>query len=161
MKEIELSQGKRALVDAEDYEGLNQWKWSALRDKGGRCFYAVRSYQDGKKRQLTYMHRQIMGAQSGQEIDHQDGNGLNNRRANLRFCTRGQNSANRKKRAGCTSEFKGVSWRDKKWRAKIYVHSKQHHLGMFTDEEEAARSYNDAATELFGEFARLNVLPAK
>ena len=159
MKEIELSQGKRALVDDEDYERLSRWKWSALRD--GKRWYAVRSYQDGKKRQLTYMHRQIMGAQSEQQVDHRNMNGLDNRRENIRFCTNSQNHANTKKRAGCTSKFKGVYLAAKKWRAQIYVHKKRYQLGYFDDEVEAARSYNDAATELFGEFARLNVLPAK
>ena len=105
------------------------------------------------------MHRLIMGAQPGQLIDHKNRKGLDNQRGNLRFCTRSQNQANAKKRAG-SSRYKGVTW-DKhwdKWRAMIGVRSKRFHLGYFDDEDDAGRAYNRAATEYFGEFARPNVI---
>ena len=163
MKKIELSQGKVALVDDDDYEWLNQWSWHAMNNRGWG-WYAVRSSPrvDGKHHAIL-MHRQITDAQPEQTVDHKDRNGINNRQENLRLCTQSQNLANQKKRAGCSSRYKGVSWckRDNKWRAKIKVHYKNIHLGLFDDEIEAALSYNDAAAEHFGEFARLNMIERK
>jgi len=90
-------------------------------------------------------------------VDHIDGNGLNNTRANLRICTYQQNVCNCKSRGG-DSKYKGISWdkRSKKWRAKIRYNSKDKHLGVFEDEIEAAREYDREAAKLFGEFAYLN-----
>jgi len=162
MKEIELTQDKVARVDDADFEELNKHKWRAMWD--GNTWYARRhSPRDiNGKRHIIYMHRQIMGAQSGQEVDHRDRDGLNNRRrgpdGNLRLCTRGQNNANAKKRAGCSSQYKGVTWYKQadKWMAYIKTYGKQIHLGYFDDEIEAALAYNEAAIEHFGEFAHLN-----
>lgn len=158
MKELSLSQGKVALVDDCDYEWLNQWKWSAAQRE---CrWYALRRVQKGDKQSLVLMHRQIMGAQPGQQVDHKDVDGLHNWRANLRFCTQTQNNANQKKRGGCSSQYKGVTW-DKsriKWAAQTSVCGKHVHLGRFDSETDAALAYNKAAIEYFGEFARLNVI---
>jgi len=105
------------------------------------------------------MHRIIMDAEKGEEIDHRDGNGLNNQRCNLRLCTHRQNLMNRRKtHKRCSSKFRGVSWekRSGKWCAQIMIHYRHIHLGYFDDEVLAALAYNEAATKHFGEFAHLN-----
>lgn len=142
------------MVDDADFDWLNQWKWHASKRKrkGREVFYACRV--DG---QCIYMHRQIMGSPPGLQVDHRDGEGLNNQRYNLRRSTHAQNLSNSRKRAGCSSRFKGVySRRSGKWLAQIRFGGRSRHLGIFEKEEEAARAYNKAAATAFGEFARLN-----
>ena len=151
MKEILLTKGYVALVDDRDYEELSQYKWSA--SVRTTRVYAVRAGppdEDGKRKGI-YMHRQILMLSSGEQADHIDHDGINNQRANLRICTNAQNSANRRKRSGSSSRFKGVSWhaREMKWIVTIRV-------GQFDDENEAAKAYNDAACAVFGEHAALN-----
>ena len=151
MKEIKLTQGKVALVDDADYEWLSQWKWTY----GG---YAFRMIRDGtRKQRMIYMHRVIMDAQPGEQVDHINRDGLDNRRENLRLCSSSQNNGNQRKTRG-SSRFKGVSWHKegRKWQTGIKLHGTQRHLGLFTDEVEAAHAYDDAAREKFGEFARVN-----
>lgn len=106
------------------------------------------------------MHRAILGAKKGEESDHRNCNGLDNRRANLRLCTTSQNQMNRRKQDGCTSNFKGVFWdkERRKWLSRIHYKGKQIHLGRFYIEKDAAHAYNQAATKFFGEFARPNEL---
>src|SRR5688572_4947824 len=104
MKEIPLTQGKVALVDDEDYEWLNRWKWTFQECKSGNG-YAVR-YSRGRR---EYMHRLVLNAPTGTEIDHvATGDTLNNQRTNLRVCTRAQNLANRNIGKNNTSGYKGV-----------------------------------------------------
>jgi len=155
VKEIPLTQGKVALVDDEDYEELNKHKWCA--QKTGKAFYAVRNVGKRPHQKHVYMHRQILNAPPGVECDHRNGNGLDNRRCNLRICTSGQNKMNQRPRGG-TSQFKGVRWhrQAKRWQAEIMINSKHRYLGLFADETDAARTYDVAARELFGEFARTN-----
>jgi len=143
-----------AMVDDADFDALSRWKWSAEKRSG--TFYAIRSVP-GKngKRTTIRMHRQIVG--DGIEVDHADGNGLNNQRANLRACSTAQNQQNRKRARG-TSQYKGVLW-DRFhdcWKAKIIVNGERIHLGSFESEEVAARRYDLAAKEHFGEFTHLN-----
>lgn len=158
-KKIPLSQGKYALVDDADYEWLNQWRWYYRHKK--HTGYAARMSRtsDGLPRKAVIrMHRVIAGAQEGQDIDHWDGDGLNNQRTNLRVCTRSQNAINRRLQANSASGYKGVSW-DRhagKWRAQIMVQQGHKYLGIFSDKDDAARAYNQAAIEYFGSFARLN-----
>lgn len=156
MKTIPLTQGKVALVDDADYEAVSQFKWCAL--KIGRRFYAVRNVRrpDGKIAN-QYMHRFLMPG--APEVDHRDGDGLNNQRNNLRPATSQQNHQGFKsKAAGKTSKFRGVSWRKErqKWRGHIQVDGKFVHLGSFKNEEDAARAYDAAARKYFGEFASPN-----
>uniref|UniRef100_A0A6M3JCL7 Putative homing endonuclease n=1 Tax=viral metagenome TaxID=1070528 RepID=A0A6M3JCL7_9ZZZZ len=160
MKEIQLSQGKVALVDDADYEWLNQWKWYAERHRG-YLFYAARNSPmvNSCPRTRIYMHWLVLGAKGG---DHKDGNGLNNQRGNLRGCTHRQNSMNTRPQTGGASIYKGVV-RERKskihpWRAQIMVQGKNAHLGCYATEGEAALVYNQKAAEIFGEFARLNVI---
>lgn len=105
------------------------------------------------------MHRLILGASKGQQGDHQNGNGLDNRRINLRLCTNSQNQMNRKKSSRYSSKYKGVTWNShaRKWQAQIKRQGVMHYLGLFVDELEAARAYNKDAQEYFKDFALLNL----
>lgn len=155
MKTITLTRGREALVSDEDYVYLNKFSWYASFD--GRNYYAMRKI-DVKHIQ---MHRVVMGRVKpgfqGQ-VDHHDGNGLNNRRLNLRAATQSQNSMNSKSKTNSSSKYKGVSWdfEKQKWKASICLNSTSSHLGYFDSEIEAARIYNHAAIRLFGEFSKLN-----
>ncbi len=158
MKRIPLTQGKYAIVDDEDFEGLSKYKWYAL--KGHKTYYAVRGVHRNKKRKMIFMHREILGLQpnDGTATDHINHNGLDNRRCKIRICTHAQNTHNRLPYKMFTSKYKGVSWdrTTKKWRAKIMFNYKNIHLGFFEDEIEAAKAYDKKAKELFGEFAYMN-----
>lgn len=152
-RKIPLTQGKYAIVDPEDYEELAKYKWFAVNNDGR--FYAVRS----RKNRNVKMHRVIIGAREDEIVDHINGNGLDNRNANVRFATSEQNSWNqRKQRSKSSSKYKGVSWEKKRkeWRARITLKGRLIHLGRFETEEGAARAYDAKAKELFGEFAWLN-----
>lgn len=162
MKKIPLTGknglGKFAIVDADDYEHLMRWKWHV--DCKG---YPSRSQNMGKingkvKIKTFKMHRDIMHHHDRAEnIDHIDGNKLDNRKVNLRPATHSQNSMNKKPQANAKSKYKGVSWRgDGRWRARIMANGRSRHIGNFTSEVEAARAYNIAALIEHGEFARLN-----
>jgi hypothetical protein len=155
-KEIPLSQGRVAIVDDEDYEWLSQWKWCIL----GHGKYAGRGERDGSGRQKSIlMHREIMQTPQGQEVDHADGNHLNNVHANLRNCSHAENQCNQKPRVrNVTSHFKGVSKRRQKtsWLAQIRYQGQTIYLGTYALEEDAAHAYDAKAKELFGEFARVN-----
>jgi hypothetical protein len=156
MKQVPVSNGWFASVDDADYDVVTKYKWRLQR--GGKNRYAV-AYIDGK---AAFMHRLIMNAAKGKVIDHKDGDGLNNQRENLRFCTRAQNFQNGRHRntPGRTSQCKGV-WRVRPpcrrcWRAGITANMVYTNIGSFFTEEEAARAYDDAARRLHGEFARPN-----
>lgn len=156
-KEIKLTRNMVAIVDDENFEWLNQWKWYA--QKSGNTYYAKRRETQGEKK-FIYMHRLIMRAKPGQEIDHANGNGWDNRIENMRFCTDSQNFQNSRKRKNCSSKYKGVHYANhaKKWRAMICAPGvgKSSHIGCYSSEREAAKSYNEKAKVLFGEFANLN-----
>jgi hypothetical protein len=158
MKKIQLTRGQFALVDDEDYDWLTQWKWYASKESK-YTFYATRMSRIGSRRISLKMHSALMCPPYGMEVDHVDGNGLNNQRGNLRVCTRTENCQNRRPRSGGTSKYKGVHWgrREKKWIAKIHLNGKEIYLGRSVDEDEAASIYDTKAKELFGEFARLNL----
>ncbi len=147
------------MVDDEDYEYLNQFKWHI--DENHGCFYASRNIPLGnKKRTIVSMHRIIMGAKKGEFIDHRDRNGLNNQKSNLRFANPSQNGANTNSRKNSTSKYLGVSWhiRDLIWNAAMTFNGKSIHIGYFDTEIEAALAYNKKAIELHGEFANLNII---
>lgn len=157
MKEISLSQGKVALVDDIDYEFLMQWKWFV--SKGRYTWYAYRAVKKGEEihSQQEIMHRALTGYQL---TDHIDGNGLNNQRVNLREATESQNRSNMKSNSHNTTGYRGVVW-DKtrsKWRAQIQVQGRMRNLGRYESADDAARAYNTAAIEGFGEFAVLNII---
>jgi hypothetical protein len=104
------------------------------------------------------MHRVLLNAPASLHVDHVNGNGLDNQRSNIRLATPGENQHNGRLRKNNSSGFKGVSWvtRDKRWQVSIWLGGKQRALGRFQNLEDAARAYDNAARELFGEFARLN-----
>ncbi len=156
MKEINLSQGKVALVDDEDFELLSQWKWST--HKNGRCYYAVRSdYTDGVRSDIK-MHRVIMAPSVDMVIDHIDDDGLNNQKINLRICTTQQNASNARSGGFGASKYRGVTrMLDRpKWRANIRHNGGRILIGYFDDEVDAAKAYDNKATKLNGAFARTN-----
>lgn len=155
MKEIKLTQGKVALVDDEDYEYLNQFKWCA--HKECNTYYAVRNAKNNGKWFTQYMHNLIIGIIG---VDHKNHEGLDNQKHNLRIANKSQNAMNNRPLENMTSKYKGVSWfkERNKWRCTITPSGKSVHIGYFIDEVEAAKAYNEKAKELFGEFANLNII---
>lgn len=151
---ISLSRNQFAIIDEEDFELVNQFKWYAHKDVIGK-FYAVKNKT--KKCKFIRMHNLILNMY---KIDHINGNSLDNRKCNLRSCTLSQNQMNRNINKNSRSGYKGVSWKSNKklWRAVIKLNRKSIHLGYFDDKEEAAKAYNNAAIKYFGEFAKLNTL---
>lgn len=161
VKEILLTQGKTAIVDDEDFDKVKDDKWCAHKEHGGIRFYAQRGrYDPGKKRTIGYisMHHQVTDFKY-KMIDHINGNGLDNRKCNLRPCNSVQNGINRKRlQKRNTSGLRGVSWhkRDKIWQAYINDGTKKIMLGYFNTKKEAALARDKKAKELHGEFAVLN-----
>jgi len=151
-KLIPLTQGKFAIVDAEDYNRLAKYKWSCQKDRNN--YYASRA--NGNTR--IFMHREIMKAPKGLQVDHINRNGLNNRKSNLRLCTHAENVHNSRPMRNGSSQYKGVCWHKckKKWCVSISKSGKRTYLGHFDDEMEAGVAYDRKAEELFGEFAYLN-----
>lgn len=159
MVKITLTKGNVAFVDNEDYDYLSQWKWSWLSNRWGG--YAVRvTRKKGQKQQMIYMHRLIMKATKDFEVDHINGNTLDNRRVNLRVCIREQNGKNMGRHKDSRSQYKGVRLTrgGRKWQARIWDGEREIFLGGYDTAEEAALVYNDAAKRLHGEYARLNIL---
>jgi hypothetical protein len=146
MKEIPLTQGKVALVDDEDYPRLSKFKWCAHKDCN--TFYAVRysrkdEFTDGK-RHFIRMHHMLLVPKQGLEIDHINGNGLDNQKINLRLVSRRVNQQNQHVKK--SSKFPGVSWHktSNKWQSLIKIKGVRKHLGFFNTEEEAHIAYKKA-----------------
>ena len=162
MKRIPLGRGEHAIVDDADFDWLNQWKWWTT--GGGKYkHYAQRaSYPKGGGKIHISMHRLVLGLTTKIECDHINGNGLDNRRSNLRKCSKAQNACNRRPQKKKMGRFKGVIWRKetKKWRAMIRHNKRLIHLGSFDDEVAAAIAYNTASLKYHKEFGRLNEIPA-
>jgi hypothetical protein len=156
MKQIPLTQGKFALVDDEDFEFLNQWKWCASKSQWG--FYAMRGFRKNKKQIFVLMHRLVAKASIGVQVDHINRNGLDNQKSNLRLVNQFQNNANIGVCSKNTSGFKGVGWHKggRKWKAAISNNDKTIHLGLFIDPKLAAAAYDNAAIKLKGEYACTN-----
>lgn len=152
VKEILLTQNMVALVDDEDYEYLMQWKWSAVRI--GKRVYACRAHR------YRYMHRLINKTPAGLQTDHINGNGLDNRKCNLRTVTKAQNMMNQEHGRGKYSKYKGVCYcpERKKWQAGISINGKRKALGRFDSEIDAAMAYNVAAKERYGEYFHPNII---
>lgn len=148
-KKIALSgirgKGLFVLVDSEDYDDLSKYEWHL--DTNG---YAVR-------RATIFMHREIINTPEDLYTDHVNGKGLDNRKANLRWCTSQQNSQNRQTSSrNKTSIYKGVTRSGGKWQSEIRLDGKLYYIGKFDKERHAAMAYNIWAKELFGEFSKLN-----
>lgn len=151
-KEIQLTQGKVAIVDDEDFEELNKYKWTLMKSGAEVCYAYRKEYPTNKS---ILMHKTLVNFNM---VDHIDGNGLNNQKSNLRECNKSTNDANRKKQRNNTSGYKGVYYENPtgRWYSKIGYKMKQIRIGSFESKEEAARAYDKKAKELFGEFAKLN-----
>lgn len=151
MKQIPLTQGKFALVDDEDFDSLNEYKWCLK--KGKRAFYAQRGVYNPhtKKGESIGMHRQIMILNNKDCVMHIDYDGLNNQKYNLKICSRAEYSRHSRNQETSKSKYKGVSII-----AAIFFENKNIELGTFATEIEAAKAYNIAAIKYFGEFAFLN-----
>lgn len=154
--EIFLTQNKIAIVDAEDYAYLNQFKWYAFKHRN--TFYAVRWLFKENKQIALLMHREILKPSKNIKIDHINRNGLDNRKCNLRICNNSQNMMNREKQCNNSSGYKGVCWvqHANKWMAQIGVNKQNKYLGYYSTKEECAEVYNEAAKKYHGEFAELN-----
>lgn len=150
---IELTRGKIAIVDNDDYIYLSSKSWYA--DVAG---YALRTEKINGKKQAVWMHRLIMDCPKNKFIDHVNGDRLDNRKVNLRVCEHRQNLANTKIRKDNVTGFKGVSVtkRSTSFEAKIQHQGKNIYIGRFKDKLDAAKAYNQKAQELFGVFANLN-----
>ncbi len=159
MQKIKLTKDDYTLVDDADYDYLKQFRWFTFINKRNQFKYA-RTKIDNK---LIYMHRLLLGLTDPKiPVDHVNGDSLDNRRENIRVATTQLNAANRGKQKNNTSGYKGVFQRKEsyyktpRYRAMIRVNQKLIRLGTFEDPEEAAKAYDKAAVEHFGEFAYLN-----
>jgi len=152
---VPLTKGYEAVIDAADAALVGQWNWHAMED-GGRVYAARKDHSAGRS-ETVRLHRLLTGAAKGVMVDHRDGDGLNNRRKNLRTATNSQNQHNRRPQQGRCS-LKGVSWhcQARRWRAHISVDGRKRHLGLFDTPEAAHAAYCKASTELHGEFGRVN-----
>lgn len=159
MKEIQLTQGKVAIVDDEDFEELSKYKWWVCNYRYASTIIKI----EGKSKFIS-MHRFILKLEDNPNfVDHINGNGMDNRKENLRLCSNSQNKMNAKKRSDHkNSKYKGVSFsKDPKrkkspWRVKITLNKKVVFSRYFSTELQAAKAYNEAAIKYFGEFAKLN-----
>ena len=159
MNEITLTQNKVAFVDDKDFERVNRFKWYA--QNHGNQWYAVRNetYHHKKQRQRkVQMHRFITGISREWWIDHVNGEGLDNRRNNLRPCTNSTNQANRKTSCNKIVEYKGVYFHKKsgKYMVRIQQDGYRYFLGEYYSPIFAAEIYDKKAVELFGEYAKTN-----
>jgi hypothetical protein len=144
------------IINKEDYEKVKHFNWHTRISKGGKMY--ARTNEKGKP---IYMHRIIKEVKDRHTlIDHINSDGLDNRKSNLRLVDYQKNVFNMSKNKKAYSKYKGVDWVKikKKWRARIIYNRKSFHLGYFTNEEEAGKRYNEKAKELFGEYAKLNVI---
>jgi hypothetical protein len=169
MAEIKLTRNKIAIVDDEELLRCLAYNWRARHGKTSRpdVWYAETWMRDESGRRIVVgLHRFILGAPKGIDIDHRDGDGLNNRRSNLRLATASQNHANmvKQRRMSATSQFKGVTRSNQqieprpnsRWEARIKVNRQKIYLGVFSSEMEAAQAYDCAAVLYFGDFAKPN-----
>ena len=155
-KEIVLTKGKVALVDDDDFDELNKFKWCANESPTTKgLFYVLRN---GGNKTHVFMHRIIMNVHKGEYVDHINRDGCDNRKCNLRVCTHSQNIHNHKLFKNNTSGLHNVYWSKhaKKWRAYVRENKKKIMLGSFDTKDDAGRAYDKRAKELYGEFAVLN-----
>jgi hypothetical protein len=161
VREIPLTHGMVALIDDEDYGEVSRYRWHAVQKRGGRTWYAMTNLRraDGKRTTIE-MHALILGKDpEGRQVDHRDGNGLNNRRENLRYATMSEQRRNAPARRNNKTGFKGVTLHYQAtglYVAQIGTKARRLTIGYFSSAEQAARAYDDKAREWFGEFARTN-----
>lgn len=156
---IPLTNGEMVILDATDYKIVKHFVWRGQQYAGRGFTYAVGSIRNLKSGKYTpvAMHRLILGATAKEHVDHKNGNGLDNRRGNLRLCSIAENVRNQHARRG-VSRYKGVTWckQTKKWYARIKRDRRSYYLGRFSSERTAALAYDQAALRLHEDFANLN-----
>jgi hypothetical protein len=156
---VTLTRGCHAVIDAEDAPKVAQYNWCAF--PRGHLMYARACIQVNGKPRALFLHQLVMGKCYGLDVDHIDGDPLNNRRSNLRLATRAQNICNSRKRrrAKLSSVYKGVAFlhKNQRWWSRIRVEDRDRSLGCYATPEDAARAYDAAADHYFGEFAKTNV----
>lgn len=165
---VPLTKGFVTCIDIEDWDAIRPFPWRAQRSGNGKTYAGRSCYlpekhipgRQGDGNVTVLMHDFLMGRRPGFDVDHKNGDAMDNRRDNLRFGTRSQNCANQKIRSTNKSGFKGVNFskEHQKWVARISVNFRRIHLGYFSTAEKAALAYNTAAQKHFREFARLNVV---
>jgi len=157
VKKIKLTQGKYALVDDKDFKTMNEVKWYLYSNKKHDCMYAMREVSLKGKKTNIWMHRLILGAPRNKSVDHINGNGLDNRRKNLRLATHSQNMKNRKINKNNTSGYKGVCWNvaAKAWVVYIGVNGEKKYEGMFDSKLKAHQAYVTACQKYHGTYARV------
>jgi hypothetical protein len=162
---LSLSTGGFAIIDCEDFYKVEGRCWFKRKTNNrSKTHYAMGQFWDKNTKisKLKYLHRVIMGAKSGEILDHINGNGLDCRKENLRFCSITQNNINsiktKYKNKEKSSKYRGVCFNKvlNKWQSNICINKCQTHLGVFESEVAAAKAYDSAAKKYFGEFARLN-----
>jgi len=148
--------GYEVLIDDEDYEKVKAIDWYTLAWKG-KVYFRIQKYAGNYKRKTTFLHRVIINAPSGMEVDHINGNTLDNRKANLRVCKHSENTKNRKLNRNKTG-YKGVCFRKdrRKYTARIRKDGKLYFLGYFSTPEEAYAAYCEASKKYHGEFGRIS-----
>ena len=156
MREIILSSGDVCVVDDGDYEFVNQWRWKPIKSKANTYVGRSTRGKNGKKWGCILMHRLLTDAPAGLQVDHIDGDQMNNCRSNLRLCTQSQNMANGPGWKTKDSKYRGVSRNGGHWIARAKKDGETYRFGTYRTQEEAARAYDTGALELHGEFARLN-----
>jgi hypothetical protein len=147
---VQLSRGREAVIDAASVAMVHGFNWFF------DGFYAARTVQKDEKRRSLRMHCVLLLTDDGMEVDHANGDRLDNRLANLRPCSSSQNKCNSVMRSDNTSGYKGVTWskKSKKWRARIYLSGREKNLGWFSTAHDAYEAYNNAAMSAYGEFAK-------
>lgn len=150
------TKGMHILIDSEDYEEISKYWWNCHKFKNSFDAFS------GWAKNIFRMHRMIMKSPDLLHVDHINGNGLDNRKSNLRICTRKQNSMNRRPNKIGASQYKGVYWKkeNQKWAAQLGSNPR-YYLGYFGTEKEAAEAYNKKALEIYGEFAQFNMIEVK
>lgn len=158
MREIALNRGYVAYVDDYNYDLVSRFTWYVASNRFSGVYAKTSIWKDWKAHTIS-MHRLLSGAHPGEEVDHIDGNGLNNTVANLRICCHANNMANMRRHGHHTSNYKGVSWNSRCCLWVAQLHKKGEHaplIGYFHDEQEAARAYDRKALKVWGPFAHTN-----
>lgn len=156
--------GSCALIDRDDLEKISKYRWVARASKERTYVQHIINRKDGKYHAL-HLHRLIMDAPSNMMVDHINGNGLDNRKCDLRVCTHAQNQRNGNKKRKNGTKYKGISLHKsqyngpQRWEAFISFNGKKIHAGIFLKEEDAATAYNITALRYFREYSKLNYIP--